>query len=91
MSIEKYNDLIGNITRDLPVCSIVPQPTTLPRAIVETPTAFSLLVLSKLAFTVIILRQIVKVYVIWNWKQDSFSKAAVTLLLILKYHIITKG
>jgi hypothetical protein len=31
-SIEKSNDLIGNRTRDFPTCSIVPQPTTLPRA-----------------------------------------------------------
>jgi hypothetical protein len=31
-SIEKSNDLIGNRTRALPVRSIVPQPTTLPRA-----------------------------------------------------------
>jgi hypothetical protein len=30
-SIEKIH-LIGNQTRDLPVCSIVPQPTTLPCA-----------------------------------------------------------
>jgi hypothetical protein len=30
--IEKSNDLIGNRTRDLPACSIVPQPNTLPRA-----------------------------------------------------------
>jgi hypothetical protein len=30
-SIEKSND-IGNRTRDLPACSIVPQPTALPRA-----------------------------------------------------------
>jgi hypothetical protein len=30
-SIEKSNDLIRNRTRDLPACSIVPQPTTLPR------------------------------------------------------------
>jgi hypothetical protein len=29
-SIEKSND-IENRTRDLPACSIVPQPTTLPR------------------------------------------------------------
>jgi hypothetical protein len=28
-SIEKSNGLIGNQTRDLPDCSIVPQPTTL--------------------------------------------------------------
>jgi hypothetical protein len=31
-SIEKFNDLIGNRTRDLPVCSIVRQPTMLLRA-----------------------------------------------------------
>jgi hypothetical protein len=31
-SIEKYNDFIGIRTRDHPVCSIVPQSTTLPRA-----------------------------------------------------------
>jgi hypothetical protein len=31
-SIEKSSDLIGFRTRDLPASSIVPQPTTLPRA-----------------------------------------------------------
>jgi hypothetical protein len=31
-SIEKSSYLIGNRTRDLPACSIVPQQTTLPRA-----------------------------------------------------------
>jgi hypothetical protein len=31
-SIEKSNVLIGNRTRDLPACSIVPQPITLPLA-----------------------------------------------------------
>jgi hypothetical protein len=31
-SIKKSNDLIGNRTRDLPACSIVPQPTKLPLA-----------------------------------------------------------
>jgi hypothetical protein len=30
-SIEKSNHFIGNRTRDLSACSIVPQPTTLPR------------------------------------------------------------
>jgi hypothetical protein len=30
-ALEKSNDLIGNRTRDLPTCIIVPQPTTLPR------------------------------------------------------------
>jgi hypothetical protein len=34
--IEKSNELIGNRTRDLPACSIVPQPTTLPRAGLRT-------------------------------------------------------
>jgi hypothetical protein len=31
-SIEKSSDFIGNRTHDLPACSIIPQPTTLPRA-----------------------------------------------------------
>jgi hypothetical protein len=31
-SIEQYSDLIGNRTRDLLACSIVPQPTALPHA-----------------------------------------------------------
>jgi hypothetical protein len=31
-STETPNDLIGNGARDLPACSIVSQPTTLPRA-----------------------------------------------------------
>jgi hypothetical protein len=31
-STEKSNDLIGNPTRDRLACSIVPQPTMLPRA-----------------------------------------------------------
>jgi hypothetical protein len=31
-SIEKSNDFIGNRARELPVCSMVPQPTTLPRS-----------------------------------------------------------
>jgi hypothetical protein len=31
-NLKKCSDLIGNRTRDLPACSIVPQPTTLPRA-----------------------------------------------------------
>jgi hypothetical protein len=30
--LKKTNDLIGNRTHDLPACSIVPQPTTVPRA-----------------------------------------------------------
>jgi hypothetical protein len=30
--MEPPSDLMGNGTRDLPACSIVPQPTTLPRA-----------------------------------------------------------
>jgi hypothetical protein len=31
-SIEKYNGVIGNRTRNLPACSTVPEPTTLLRA-----------------------------------------------------------
>jgi hypothetical protein len=31
-SIEKSNDLIGNGTRNLPACSVVPEPTMLLRA-----------------------------------------------------------
>jgi hypothetical protein len=34
-SIEKSNDIIGNQTRDLPACSIVPQPTALPLALLR--------------------------------------------------------
>jgi len=32
MSMEKFNDTIGNRTRDLSACSAVPQPTAPPRA-----------------------------------------------------------
>ena len=32
MSIKKPSDTIGNRTRDLPTCGVVPQPTALPRA-----------------------------------------------------------
>jgi hypothetical protein len=32
-SIEKSNNVIENPTRDLPACSIVPQPNTLPRGL----------------------------------------------------------
>jgi hypothetical protein len=35
-SIGNSSDLIGNRTRDLPVCSIMPQPTTLSRVALET-------------------------------------------------------
>jgi hypothetical protein len=37
--LKKSNDLIGNRTRDLPACSIVPQPATLPRVPEECSTA----------------------------------------------------
>jgi hypothetical protein len=39
MLTEKYD--IGNRTRDLPACSIVPQPTTLPRARTYYSTAIN--------------------------------------------------
>jgi hypothetical protein len=32
---KKFNDLIGNGTRDIPVCSIVPQQTTLRRTLLK--------------------------------------------------------
>jgi hypothetical protein len=38
MSIKNSSDIIGNRTRDLPVCSTVSQPTTPPRA----PNSFDL-------------------------------------------------
>jgi hypothetical protein len=38
--IKKSNELIGNRTRDLSACSIVPQPTTLPRASPPCPTVW---------------------------------------------------
>jgi hypothetical protein len=34
--LKKSNNLIGIRTRDLPACSIVPQPSTLPRAQIDT-------------------------------------------------------
>jgi hypothetical protein len=40
MSPEKSNHLIGNRPRDLPAGSIVPQPTTLPRAPITMYTEF---------------------------------------------------
>jgi len=30
MSMKNFNDIIGNQTRDFPICSAVPQPTALP-------------------------------------------------------------
>jgi hypothetical protein len=42
-SIEKSTDLIGNRTRDLPACSIVPQPTTLPSTPADGGTATNIL------------------------------------------------
>jgi hypothetical protein len=39
-STEKANDLIGNRTHDFPACSIVPEPTTLPRAPHEPAVLF---------------------------------------------------
>jgi hypothetical protein len=29
--LKKFSDLIGNRSRDLPACSVLPQPSTLPR------------------------------------------------------------
>jgi hypothetical protein len=54
MSIEKYNDLIGNLTHDLPACNIVPQPTTLPRSLIFS----RLLVIRQYVCNLIDLREI---------------------------------
>jgi hypothetical protein len=40
MSIETSHDIVGNRTRNLPVCSKVPQPTELPRASSLTDNEF---------------------------------------------------
>jgi len=42
MSMKNSNDSIGNRTRDLPACSVVPQPTVPPRAPMFYPTMFNL-------------------------------------------------
>jgi hypothetical protein len=39
--LKKSNDFIGNLSRDLPACSIVHQPTTLSRAPVGYITEFN--------------------------------------------------
>ena len=36
MSMKNSNDTIGNQTCDLPACSAVPQPTALPRILINT-------------------------------------------------------
>jgi hypothetical protein len=41
--MEKFNELIGNRTRDLPVFSIVSQPTTLPRSPISSPAEYEIL------------------------------------------------
>jgi hypothetical protein len=51
-SIEKSNHLIGNRTRDLPACSIVPQPTTLPCAPIIFCIRWNKLVLKAFRFIV---------------------------------------
>jgi hypothetical protein len=48
-SIEKSNNLVGNRTRDLAACSIVPQPTTLPR----TPVVVVVVVVVVIYFKII--------------------------------------
>ena len=45
MSIKKYNDIIGNRTRDLPACSAVSQPTAPPRTPLIRAALYRLLVL----------------------------------------------
>jgi hypothetical protein len=45
--LKKSNDLIGIWTRDLPACSIAPQPTTLPRAPIIIIVIISTLIKSR--------------------------------------------
>jgi hypothetical protein len=45
--LEKSNDLIGNVTCDFPACSIVPQPTALPRALLATERCMFLMIAVK--------------------------------------------
>jgi hypothetical protein len=56
-SIEKSNDLIGIRSRDLPACSIVPQPTVLPHA------PIMMVVMVKITATIII--QCIIKHAIW--------------------------
>jgi hypothetical protein len=44
-SIEKSKHVIGNRTRDIPPCSVVHQPTTLPRALTSVTTSTVLYIL----------------------------------------------
>jgi hypothetical protein len=60
----KVTDLIGTRTRDLPACSIVPQPTTLPRALSFT---FTFKILS------VIIRSI-EIYVVSDEQKLTYHK-----------------
>jgi hypothetical protein len=61
-SIEKSNTFIGNRTRYLPVCSIVPQPNTLPRAPSEFLPHRNTLRLHYKVQPVMLFREIIAVY-----------------------------
>ena len=52
MSMKNSSDTIGNRTRDLPVCSAVPQ-TTVPPLLVMCVTHFSVLVMCVAHFNVL--------------------------------------
>jgi hypothetical protein len=49
MSVKNSNDAVENRTRDLPVCSAVPQLTAPPRAPIKLPVQWVFGVLSSLA------------------------------------------
>jgi hypothetical protein len=59
--LKKFSDLIGTRTRDLPVCSIVSQPTTLRRAPVKRVERLLLLLLLVVVVVVVVAAAIVEV------------------------------
>jgi hypothetical protein len=50
MSMKKCNDTIGNLTRDLPACSAVPQPTAPPAACHTCERRVLALIIYKITF-----------------------------------------
>jgi hypothetical protein len=48
--LKKSSDLIGNRTRDPPACSIVPQPTTLPRQLAKNIAQTTIIILKRVHY-----------------------------------------
>jgi hypothetical protein len=49
--VKTFNDLIITQTHDLPACSVAPQPTTLPRALLDVAVQWIIFLLSILEFS----------------------------------------